>query len=441
MKNIIVFGAGDTGRIVYETLGAECIRYFADNYPKAESYFDIPVIDFESLKEVYHEDKNIVIIVASYDHWENICYQLSKNKMIRFFVWPKQGYIQQNSRQEGYHYQKLLEDYYVCDYKNIAIYAYGAKLLLLLDTLERAELLDRVRYVIRYEKENIEVPAHISVIESTDITAIEREIDLLLMDVRRDGSRLHDYVESRSVSFAVADCSKFDIFVKRKRIAEVYNKHRGERCFIVGNGPSLTMKDLDMLYRHQEICIGTNKIYHAFSRTAWRPDYYIAQDQLMMKQHAAELSSMNVGYKFIADRCPDFWTSEHSRGVIKFHIKSEAFVPNLPDFSEDFSAYSVEGATVTYSAIQLAAYMGFTEIYLIGVDFDYSGDMTKGENHFCPTYIGANDAYGPFAPERCILAYRKAEVYSRLHGFRIFNATRGGKLEEFERINLDGLFK
>ncbi len=441
MKNIIVFGAGDTGRIVYETLGTKCIRYFADNYPKAESFFNIPVIDFESLKEVYHEDKNIVIIVASYDHWENICYQLSINKMGRFFVWPRQGDIQQNSRQDGYHYQKLMEDYHIFDYKNIAIYAYGAKLLFWLDTLERAGLLDRVRYVIRYEKDNIEVPAHISVIESTDLIAIEKKIDLLLMDVRRDCSKLHDYVESRHVSFAVADCSKFDVFVKRKSIAAFYNKHCGERCFIVGNGPSLTMKDLDMLHRHQEICFGTNKIYHAFSHTAWRPDYFIAQDRLMLKQHAIELYNMNVGYKFIADRYPAFWDLENSRDAIKFHIKSEAFTPNLPDFSEDFSAYCVEGSTVTYSALQLAAYMGFAEIYLIGVDFDYSGDMAKGENHFCAAYVGANDEYNPFVPERSILAYRKAELYSRQHGFRIFNATRGGKLEEFERVDLNGLFK
>lgn len=35
------------------------------------------------------------------------------------------------------------------------------------------------------------------------------------------------------------------------------------------------------------------------------------------------------------------------------------------------------------------------------------------------------------------LVYEFAEQYSRTHSFRIYNATRGGYLEIFERKNLD----
>ena len=39
------------------------------------------------------------------------------------------------------------------------------------------------------------------------------------------------------------------------------------------------------------------------------------------------------------------------------------------------------------------------------------------------------------------VAFEFAEEYSKEHGFRIYNATRGGALEAFERVDFDSLFK
>ena len=88
--------------------------------------------------------------------------------------------------------------------------------------------------------------------------------------------------------------------------------------------------------------------------------------------------------------------------------------------------------------MQLAAYMGFKEIYLLGVDFSYGGQKK-------------NEAYTHFYNEKKItsigfvnlvtLAYQSAKQYADEHGLKIYNATRGGKLEIFERINFDDLFK
>jgi hypothetical protein len=38
-------------------------------------------------------------------------------------------------------------------------------------------------------------------------------------------------------------------------------------------------------------------------------------------------------------------------------------------------------------------------------------------------------------------AYEAAERYAKEHGIKIFNATRGGRLETFERVDFDDLFK
>ena len=85
--------------------------------------------------------------------------------------------------------------------------------------------------------------------------------------------------------------------------------------------------------------------------------------------------------------------------------------------------------------------MGFAEIFLLGVDFNYTKNVYDHQNHFegCDTpqnRIRLNTVY----PERTLLAYQAANKYCKEHEIKICNATRGGKLEEFERVNFDSLF-
>ena len=65
-------------------------------------------------------------------------------------------------------------------------------------------------------------------------------------------------------------------------LKQFQNIHIGERCFIVGNGPSLRCEDLDML--KQEITFGSNYIYKIFNKTDWRPTYYFNSDNMVLKK-------------------------------------------------------------------------------------------------------------------------------------------------------------
>lgn len=91
--------------------------------------------------------------------------------------------------------------------------------------------------------------------------------------------------------------------------------------------------------------------------------------------------------------------------------------------------------------------MGFTEIYLIGVDNKYANERKKDGsvvNNSMKSYFGKD-----YANESAVVAstwemdevYKFVEKYSRENGFRIFNATRGGYLETFERVSLDDILK
>ena len=242
--------------------------------------------------------------------------------------------------------------------------------------------------------------------------------------------------------------------IDTEQVASYKDTQAGNKCFIIGTGSSLCMRDLNLLKANKCLCIGTNKIFLAFAQTKWRPDYYIATDIRTIQQYKKEIFEVQVSHKFItyqrvihvrgqeplSQRHLTFWDTEYSKGAIKIRINDYYNLHDEQFFSTDLCDCIHDGASVTYAAMQLAAYMGVHEIYLLGVDFDMTGNTTKGENHFTNKYFKENEHFIIPNQDRVFRSYQKAEKHSHENGFRIFNATRGGKLEVFERVDFDSLF-
>ena len=100
-------------------------------------------------------------------------------------------------------------------------------------------------------------------------------------------------------------------------------------------------------------------------------------------------------------------------------------------FSGDAYDIVYDGYSIAYSCIELAVYMGFSEIYLLGTDCTYLGE----KEHFVDS--GVEDRSRKFATPKLIVGYEAAKEYADTHNIKIYNATRGGVLEVFERVNLD----
>ena len=217
--------------------------------------------------------------------------------------------------------------------------------------------------------------------------------------------------------------------------------HSGQRCFIIGNGPSLKSKDLDMLQK--DVCFGVNKIYKIFDKTEWRPTYYFISDIAMIKSIKNEIADKIKGNKFICIN--DFTSCPKMHDVIYVNQIEEDSYPNMPSFSEDISQCVYSGATVTYICVQSAVYMGFKEIYLLGIDHSYSSNLNPDGT--LEYYDNVKDYF--LSNEKVVshpriqdstLAYQAAKKYADGHDVKIYNATRGGKLEIFERVDFDALF-
>ncbi len=229
-----------------------------------------------------------------------------------------------------------------------------------------------------------------------------------------------------------------------EKIRRFKNIHRDERCFIVGNGPSLNALDLDKIQR--EYSFGANKIYNIYPNTIWRPTYYLCMDYMSLTEEiSSEQDNIEAQFKFVNWQQHDRIKQTDNLFFCNFNPK---FVVNFWDdkkvnFSEDCSKYIYNARTVSYSAIQLAVYMGFKEIYLIGMDANYPfykdgrGHKHKTgaiEAHFKNGGYKRIDYMVKATNER---GFQIAREYCEQHGIIIKNATRGGKLEVFERVDFD----
>ena len=212
--------------------------------------------------------------------------------------------------------------------------------------------------------------------------------------------------------------------------------HKGKRCFLVGNGPSVTYEDLDCLRRNKEICFGVNAGYRAFENTKWRPDYYVAIDQYFIEDHIAEINSLE---------CVKFFRHlEYSDVRAEGEAYDVHLIPGVVsnhNFSFDIEKGVYSGDTVLYDALQIASYMGFSEIYLIGADMSVGVAGNSQANHFYKAEKKVQIPVGVWDPTTAIEAFGAAHDVLKQQGIRFENATRNAWWDNVPRVEFDSLMK
>lgn len=228
-----------------------------------------------------------------------------------------------------------------------------------------------------------------------------------------------------------------------KRLAELKDIHKGKRAFIIGNGPSLKQTDLSKL--KYEITFGMNRIYLAFPEWGFTTTYICVTNDLVVEQFADDLSALSIP-RFIA------WRS-HRHFKQDLHLKDiPTFVYTSytgPRFTTDARGRIWEGATVTNLALQLAYHMGIEKAILIGVDHNFTskGDANKtvvstgdDPNHFDPRYFGKGVKWQLPDLETSEIGYAFAREAYRKVGGEVVDATVGGKLTIFPKVDYSSLF-
>lgn len=225
-----------------------------------------------------------------------------------------------------------------------------------------------------------------------------------------------------------------------QKLDEFKGKHTGERSFIIGNGPSLNRTDLSKL--EGEYTFGMNRFYMKFPELGFPTSYFVSINTLVIEQCAEDIRSLTIP-KFLSWRSRDY--IEPAEDLIFLHTTYTG-----PKFAIDARSRLWEGATVTYVALQLAYFMGFETVILIGVDHSFKSKgkpnttvVSAGDdpNHFDSGYFGKGFRWQLPDLDTSEKAYLRARKFFEDDSRQVLDATVGGKLQVFPKVSYDSLFE
>ena len=217
-----------------------------------------------------------------------------------------------------------------------------------------------------------------------------------------------------------------------KRAKFLHKRHQGERCFLVCNGPSLNQMDLRKL--RNETVIGLNKIFLGIKKFGFYPRYYVAVNPKVIEQSHQQIKELNC-VKFLSQAGRAFLEEDPLTYIIQTDGQGK--------FSTDLTQVVHEGWTVTHVALQVAYYLGFQEVIIIGMDHRYQYDGQPNEsrlmagpdpNHFSPDYFGNGQRWDNPDLKNAETAYQPAREAFERDGRRIYDATLNGACTVFEKI-------
>jgi len=239
----------------------------------------------------------------------------------------------------------------------------------------------------------------------------------------------------------------------------LHRRYEGQkRCFVIGSGPSLKTQNLKPL--QHEYTIVANSFFQHPDVSTISPKYCCIGDPQFTAGHPESVAWLRVLEKKLPNTTLVFRPS--AKAVFSQH--------NLFRNHEVYYAATGLGAktssrvridltrpinvgftTGTCLSIPLALYLGFKEIYLLGYDADWLFQPSSAPFHFYehnphfPQFDKQSTMDGGMEVEIHTLyfefrSHRLLREKAETMGARIFNATRGGKLDMYPRVSFESLF-
>ncbi len=224
---------------------------------------------------------------------------------------------------------------------------------------------------------------------------------------------------------------------RRKAFLALRNKYEGQRVVLIGNGPSVNNTDLSLLAN--EHTIGLNKVYLLFDRIDWRPTIISSYIGDVVQQCREDYFKLGDIPTFIAHEAREIITPLDRKNMY-YYGPHKRFQFSLDPVTEVCCGY-----TVTYVAMQLAFYMGFSKVILIGVDhrFKYDGESDKwhvmntpDQNHFCGNYFDSGQNWQSPNLKMAAAHYAFAGAAFSRFDREIVDCTVDGALNVFRKADL-----
>lgn len=230
----------------------------------------------------------------------------------------------------------------------------------------------------------------------------------------------------------------------REHLEQIRNLHKGQRGFIIANGPSLRTDDLELL-RH-EITIASNKIHLAFDDTTWRPHYFTVTDELVWNRITPDIQE-NYDRIYILDQLDVRRAVVPTTSVRQLSPRYDATESLGLPFSSDLRFGAFAGNSVTYFNLQLAWFLGLNPVHLIGLDHKYLEEKSRRgtikhknqRNHFHANYREPGERVKTSRLDKIEHNYSVAQGFARENNWTIINVSRESQTEVFEKRVLEGI--
>ena len=409
MEDFYLFGAGINSLSVIDFFREKSIIGIIDNnkFKQGTTVKNIPVISFEDYLE---HGKGRSILVTAYYYWDEISRMLRKHGVKKYYrsPWMQNGFYED--------LESLSYDHQLKCYEKITMYTD--------DPISQSldEYLSTKGVKSNYLKDILSIKDIGEVIVCACI--IPKNENWKLLD---------NFPETPVIKLYERNKQEYNLL--GKKICHFSGCHEGERCFLIGNGPSLNYNDLETLYNNNAICFGVNRVYLGYKNTLWRPNYFVSVDAFIISKIFDDICKMRIpvflrkGAGYPIDNLPD--------NIYCFN----GLVQNGSDFSFDMSKGLYNGFSVMYETLQIACYMGFKEIIMLGMDMSQHKNMAEQDAHFYESpdenEVLGNNGVGM---TNAINLFGKAYELLLKNGIVLKNATRNAWWQEVPRINFDDLF-
>lgn len=223
------------------------------------------------------------------------------------------------------------------------------------------------------------------------------------------------------------------------------DSHRGERCFVVMNGPSINLHDLSLLKYESVLC--SNFFYRSEAAKQTRPNYYCWADSAIFLEKKKFKNIVGE----IRNTCPKTKMIFNYKAFAILGMNEDIYyeyckhIPNLFAVRSNFRFNVSNFVTVAFHTINVAIEMGFSEIYLLGLDFEpgaFKHFNILGEECEDPKQkIAKEDVCGNY------WSYAKAQyesyalnAYAERKGIHIINLNSDSCIRAFRFGNYEELF-
>lgn len=231
--------------------------------------------------------------------------------------------------------------------------------------------------------------------------------------------------------------------LNRQNLEGYRNIHIGKRCFVMANGPSLGKMKLAKL--KNEFTISMNRAYLLYEEWGFIPSYFVCINELVLEQFADDILRLKAP-RFLNFNRRQYFNNFENDDLLFMRVKYSLNDQFNGELTEPISS----GGTVTFACLQLAYFMGFSEVIIVGMDHSFvekgipsTTEVRKAdrdESHCHPDYFPKGTKWQLPDLHRSELAYATARKAFEQDGRRIADATIGGECDVFEKVDFEDLF-